>query len=746
MSELKPQGAGRRTVVDQGSARDKLKTIENAIHQIYKQNASQLSFQNLYTSAYVIVLHKHGDMLYTSVERTVTGHIEECRGEVLEVAEGSFLDKLLDTWEKHRTAAMMIRDILMYMDKNYVNNDKQKKGVYQLAVHIFGEVMLLSPKILELERKLALSIVRAERTGETPPQRFLLKNLTKMMCEVGKTTVYEPCLESPFLAASTEFYSLEADKYIDSCTTPDYIRKVFKRLAEERDRISRCLDESTKPKIESVIKDRMVIQHKQQLIEKEHSGCLSMLRDWRVDDIKLLYECMKLVNDIQDVVTCVREYLLNWGRAFVSDPANNGQPVTIIEGILDQREKYTELLNTALTHLEDNKPVVDRTFEAAINKAFEDIVNKNQRIPEYLSLYVDSKLRKGKTQARDEDLDTIFDRCLIIFRYLKEKDVFEKYYKNHLAKRLLGGKSGSDEGERAFISKLRKEYGCHFTAKLEGMFTDMANSATAMESFKEELNRTGMKPPVDVSVQVLTTTYWPVPTSTEVTIPQRLTDGLTTFKHFYLKQHTGRKLQWQYNMGNSDVKLFMPPKPGQTAPKRETNELNVSTFQMIVLLLFNNADTLTIAQLKEATQIHDADMKKAILSLCHGSKTHGALLLKEGKDFGPGTKLTFNKDFKSKLFKVKISQVVQKETDQEAKDTRSKVQEERQYHIDAAIVRVMKSRKQEEHRLLVLELVKIFSGKFTPSPDDIKRRIEDLIAREYLERAPDCRSRYVYKA
>ena len=39
---------------------------------------------------------------------------------------------------------------------------------------------------------------------------------------------------------------------------------------------------------------------------------------------------------------------------------------------------------------------------------------------------------------------------MALFRYLQEKDVFEKYYKQHLAKRLLHGRSSSeDAGEGA---------------------------------------------------------------------------------------------------------------------------------------------------------------------------------------------------------------------------------------------------------------------------------------------------------
>ena len=66
--------------------------------------------------------------------------------------------------------------------------------------------------------------------------------------------------------------------------------------------------------------------------------------------------------------------------------------------------------------------------------------------------------------------------------------------------------------------------------------------------------------------------------------------------------------------------------------------------------------------------------------------------------------------------------------------------------IDAAIVRVMKTRKSLSHKLLVAELLQQL--RFPIKASDLKKRIESLIDREYLERdrdnanvrAPSCMS------
>ena len=68
---------------------------------------------------------------------------------------------------------------------------------------------------------------------------------------------------------------------------------------------------------------------------------------------------------------------------------------------------------------------------------------------------------------------------MMLFRYLQEKDIFEKYYKQHLAKRLLSGKVVSDDAERAMLVKLKTECGYQFTSKLESMFNDVKTSRWA---------------------------------------------------------------------------------------------------------------------------------------------------------------------------------------------------------------------------------------------------------------------------
>jgi cullin 3 len=192
---------------------------------------------------------------------------------------------------------------------------------------------------------------------------------------------------------------------------------------------------------------------------------------------------------------------------------------------------------------------------------FEYFLNLNSRSPEYLSLFIDYKLKNGFKGITDAEVETLLGKVINLFRFVEEKDSFELYYKRHLANRLLNHKSGSDESEKLMISKLKTECGCQFTSKLEGMFKDIALSTTLNEDFKEHLFNSTMQldssqslestssldsmdmlsttlpfgEVTDINVRVLTTGNWPGQTAPVIiNLPQILAASFEVFKNFYL--------------------------------------------------------------------------------------------------------------------------------------------------------------------------------------------------------------------
>lgn len=58
---------------------------------------------------------------------------------------------------------------------------------------------------------------------------------------------------------------------------------------------------------------------------------------------------------------------------------------------------------------------------------------------------------------------------MVIFKFIDDKDVFQKYYTKNLANRLVKQLSASDEAEASMLSKLKELCGVDYTAKLQKM-------------------------------------------------------------------------------------------------------------------------------------------------------------------------------------------------------------------------------------------------------------------------------------
>ncbi|VAH38045.1 unnamed protein product [Triticum turgidum subsp. durum] len=634
-------------------------------------------------TAYNMVLHKHGGRLYDKLAENLKGHLREM-GKLVEAAQGGlFLEELQRRWADHIKALQMIRDILMYMDRTFIPSSK-KTPVFEHGLELWRDIVVRSPKIHGRLVDTLLELIHRERMGEMI-NRGLMRNTTK---------------------------------------------NAEKRLAEESERVSLYMDAKTADKIANVVEKEMLSNHMQRLFLMENSGLVNMLINDKHEDLTRMYDLFKRVPDGHSTIrSLMASHVKETGKILVTDPERLRDPVDFVQRLLNEKDKYDEIVSVSFSN--------DKTFQNALNASFEHFINLNNRSPEFISLYVDDKLRKGvKGAANEEDIETVLDKVMMLFRYLQEKDVFEKYYKQHLAKRLLSGKTSSDEAERNMLVKLKTECGYQFTSKLESMFTDLKTSQDTMQSFYANLAGDSDGP--TISVQILTTGSWPTQPCATCNLPPEILGVSEQFRAHYLGTHNGRRLTWQTNMGNADIKATFGDRK---------HELNVSTYQMCVLMLFNSTDTLTYKEIEQNTAIPPVDLKRCLQSLaCVKGKN---VLRKEpmSKDISDSDAFHFNDKFSSKLVKVKIGTVVaQKESEPEKQETRHRVEEDRKPQIEAAIVRIMKSRRVLDHNSIVTEVTKQLQARFLPNPVVIKKRIESLIEREFLERDKVDRKLYRYLA
>lgn len=675
-----------------------------------------------------MVLYKFGEKLYTGLVTTMTSHLKEI-SQSIESAQGEiFLEELNRKWVDHNKALQMIRDILMYMDRTFIPSN-HKTPVHELGLNLWRDVVIHSSKTKARLLDTLLELVLRERNGEVI-NRGLMRNIIKMLMDLG-LPVYQQDFEKHFLDVSANFYCRESQKFIESCDCGDYLKKAERRLNEEMERVSHYLDPRSESKITNVVEKEMIESHMHTLVHMENSGLVSMLVDDKYEDLQRMYNLFRRVSDgltiVKDVMT---SFVRDTGKQLIMDPERLRDPVDFVQRLLDLKDKYDRVITMSFNN--------DKTFQNALNSSFEYFINLNARSPEFISLFVDDKLRRGLKGVGEEDVEILLDKVMMLFRYLQEKDVFEKYYKQHLAKRLLSGKTISDDAERSLIVKLKTECGYQFTSKLEGMFTDMKTSHDTMQGFYAILG-TEMGDSPSLSVQVLTTGSWPTQPSPPCNLPAEILGVCDKFRTYYLGTHNGRRLSWQTNMGTADLKA--------TFGKGQKHELNVSTYQMCVLMLFNSAERLTCKEIEQATAIPMSDLRRCLQSLaCVKGKN---VLRKEpmSKDIAEDDAFFFNDKFTSKFFKVKIGTVVaQRESEPENLETRQRVEEDRKPQIEAAIVRIMKSRRTLDHNNIVAEVTKQLQSRFLPNPVVIKKRIESLIEREFLERDKVDRKLYRYLA
>uniref|UniRef100_A0A8C7YS15 Cullin 3 n=1 Tax=Oryzias sinensis TaxID=183150 RepID=A0A8C7YS15_9TELE len=698
--------------------------LKNAIQEIQRKNNSGLSFEELYRNAYTMVLHKHGEKLYTGLREVVTEHlINKVREDVLNSLNNNFLQTLNQAWNDHQTAMVMIRDILMYMDRVYVQQNNVE-NVYNLGLIIFRDQVVRYGCIRDHLRQTLLDMIARERKGEVV-DRGAIRNACQMLMILGLEgrSVYEEDFEAPFLEMSAEFFQMESQKFLAENSASVYIKKVEARINEEIERVMHCLDKSTEEPIVKVVERELISKHMKTIVEMENSGLVHMLKNGKTDDLACMYKLFSRVpNGLKTMCECMSAYLREQGKALVSEEGEGKNPVDYIQGLLDLKSRFDRFLQESFNN--------DRLFKQTIAGDFEYFLNLNSRSPEYLSLFIDDKLKKGVKGLTEQEVESILDKAMVLFRFMQEKDVFERYYKQHLARRLLTNKSVSDDSEKNMISKLKTECGCQFTSKLEGMFRDMSISNTTMDEFRQHLQTTGVSlGGVDLTVRVLTTGYWPTQSATpKCSIPPSPRHAFEVFRRFYLGKHSGRQLTLQHHMGSADLNAtFYGP----------IKKVNASRDHGRVLL-----SSILSCFLKR-------ELVRALQSLACGKPTQRVLTKEpKSKEIENGHVFTVNDQFTSKLHRVKIQTVVAKqgESDPERKETRQKVDDDRKHEIEAAIVRIMKSRKKMQHNVLVAEVTQQLRARFLPSPVVIKKRIEGLIEREYLARTPEDRKVYTYVA
>ena len=213
----------------------------------------------------------------------MTEHLAEVAQKVAQTPDDQLLAELSERWTEHKVTMVMIRDILMYMDRTFVVQQK-RTPVYDLGLQLFKETITHHPQVHDRLQNHLLTSIHLERTGELI-NRLLMKTTLSMLVDLGinSTVVYEEDFEMQFLERTSQFYKQEAQDYIANNTCPDYMRKAEQRLNEERLRVTHYLDSSTEPRLKQIAETELIEKHALALTQMEHSGCASMFHNDKIE-------------------------------------------------------------------------------------------------------------------------------------------------------------------------------------------------------------------------------------------------------------------------------------------------------------------------------------------------------------------------------------------------------------------------------------------------------------------------------
>uniref|UniRef100_A0A8C4WAT0 Cullin 1 n=1 Tax=Gopherus evgoodei TaxID=1825980 RepID=A0A8C4WAT0_9SAUR len=653
--------------------------------------------------------------LYKRLKEFLKNYLTNLLKDGEDLMDESVLKFYTQQWEDYRFSSKVLNGICAYLNRHWVRRecDEGRKGIYEIysLALVTWRDCLFRPLNKQVTNAV-LKLIEKERNGETINTR-LISGVVQSYVELGLNeddafakgptlTVYKESFESQFLADTERFYTRESTEFLQQNPVTEYMKKAEARLLEEQRRVQVYLHESTQDELARKCEQVLIEKH----LEIFHTEFQNLLDADKNEDLGRMY-------NLAAIEKC--------GEAALNDPKMYVQ--TVLDGI-----------SKTLTFLY-NLQACGRFIN---NNAVTKMAQSSSKSPELLARYCDSLLKKSSKNPEEAELEDTLNQVMVVFKYIEDKDVFQKFYAKMLAKRLVHQNSASDDAEASMISKLKQACGFEYTSKLQRMFQDIGVSKDLNEQFKKHL--TNSEPlDLDFSIQVLSSGSWPFQQSCTFALPSELERSYQRFTAFYASRHSGRKLTWLYQLSKGEL---------VTNCFKNRYTLQASTFQMAILLQYNTEDAYTVQQLTDSTQIK-MDILAQVLQILLKSK----LLVLEDEnanvdevELKPDTLIKLYLGYKNKKLRVNINVPMKTEQKQEQETTHKNIEEDRKLLIQAAIVRIMKMRKVLKHQQLLGEVLTQLSSRFKPRVPVIKKCIDILIEKEYLERVDGEKDTYSYLA
>ena len=357
-----------------------------------------------------------------------------------------------------------VRWIFYYLDQSFLLHSKEhpvirEMGLLQFRQHIFSDPML-KPKILQG----ACDLVEADRgDGQNVlADSTLLRNSIELFHGLDVyVTDFEPLLVSDSSQYFTWWAQREATGHLAAFAENSH------RLIERE--VNRCelfsLNRSTKQQLSELLDQTLVAQQESVLLNQ--NDILGLLRSGNKVALEKLYSLLQRRDLGVKLKAAFTAYIIEEGSGIVFDDTKEAEMVT---RLLDFKQQLDEIWINSFHRHEELGHALREAFETFMNKGKKSEATggtDNPKTGEMIAKYVDRLLKGGWKLApvreadgvsladEDAEIDRQLDQVLDLFRFVHGKAVFEAFYKNDLARRLLMGRSASDDAEKSMLARLK---------------------------------------------------------------------------------------------------------------------------------------------------------------------------------------------------------------------------------------------------------------------------------------------------
>lgn len=635
--------------------------------------------------------HLLGEELYKLLGEYLSRHLEGVHRESESHTEEALLGFYIREWSRYTTAAKYVNHLFRYLNRHWVKReiDEGKKNVFDVyTLHLVKWKDDFFIKVHDKVMTAVLNLIEKQRNGETIEQsqiKSIVDSFVSLGLDENDTTkstleVYRFYFEKPFITATRTYYENESRQFVAENSVVEYMKKAEARLDEETARIGLYLHTDITKNLTDTCLDVLVTAHSE-LLRDEFQV---LLDNERQDDLARLYRLLSQIKDGLDPLRSRFEtHVRKAGLAAVEKVAadESFEPKMYVDALLQVHSRYQSLVNEAFNG--------ESEFVRSLDNACREFVNRNTickasstKSPELLARNTDALLRKGSKATEESEIERMLGQIMTVFKYIEDKDVFQKFYSKMLAKRLVHVSSVSDDAETSMISKLKEACGFEYTNKLQRMFQDIQISKDLNANYRDweskVLDDDDRKRLVDSSFQVLGTGFWPLsPPMTPFLAPPEIIKSTELFQNFYFDKHNGRKLTWLWQLCKGEIKA------NYIKNAKVPYTFQVSTFQMGILLLFNEHDSLKYSDIQKATSLAPEVLDP---NLNIFTKARVLLPSPDGAKPEPNTAYSLNYGFKHKKIKVNLNLQIKSEQKVESDDTHKTIEEDRKLLLQVCYI------------------------------------------------------------